>query len=640
MPSTSEMQQASKPSNAQMINDYETNYDHNRSLFTLLDKYLKSNDNFLPLQAYLKYVESESVAELYTICHKSTSHKKPDGDTSNLPTSTATSSSVSASATRLDHTSASTVSTKTSESASQPALNGNTSNGNSKTTLGLFEVPSTNVTSVETSPPSLLFVQKLYKVIVSIDYSHQTSIEFIRTSLERIFAKLAAEYDDVYEASGRLFEPKVYVTCILWNTAYFQYVLLHNMQQQQQRTANGNAIDPPSSQTRPLPFAIICHSKRMLKCNMQHMAAHIFDKINAIRHVFAVESSKLSVDSLPQQYHYTEQHQQQQRQRRPAQGRSPFEDLLAIITRLFGLSDLDGQAAPTSMALAHHIHVTDGLVYSRDTIRCLAHVAKSAASFSFIYSGSSSFASGKNISSCFGFIADHYFMKLLARLTAGFYAVVDENMRFSLISNNRLLLLVSVQSNQASTLAILPHRNNSNMTQVTGDDEQQQQQQQQRQWIASTQICGGCNYSHSYHQRHHSVSAVTPAPTDLAKFTTNITIASPTPALPSSSSSSSSNLGSIQRPLRRVTPTTATTMSNGEPSDPLIERILASDAIGVGQPMDVRRLCHYELLHKHRTLQQLVRLRIHEGFYLMHVLKRPWSGSTAAAASSSSSSSS
>ena len=72
-------------------------------------------------------------------------------------------------------------------------------------------------------------------------------------------------------------------------------------------------------------------------------------------------------------------------------------------------------------------------------IKFLENISKSSISFSFIYSGSSNLQSGSNISSGFGFLAVHYLMKFIAQITNGFYAVVDENLDYSVIHSKNLL---------------------------------------------------------------------------------------------------------------------------------------------------------------------------------------------------------
>jgi hypothetical protein len=42
---------------------------HSGEIFILFDRYLKANNNFLPLQAYLQYLESENFDGFTSICH-------------------------------------------------------------------------------------------------------------------------------------------------------------------------------------------------------------------------------------------------------------------------------------------------------------------------------------------------------------------------------------------------------------------------------------------------------------------------------------------------------------------------------------------------------------------------------------------
>ena len=77
-------------------------------------------------------------------------------------------------------------------------------------------------------------------------------------------------------------------------------------------------------------------------------------------------------------------------------------------------------------------------------IHFLEKISRSSISFSFIYSGSNNLQSGSNISSGFGFLAVHFLMKFLAQATKGFYAVIDENLDYTVIFPRNLLHFYSM----------------------------------------------------------------------------------------------------------------------------------------------------------------------------------------------------
>lgn len=124
--------------------------------------------------------------------------------------------------------------------------------------------------------------QKLYKLVISIDFAPQTtSLEFIRKSLELVFEKIAREYDEFIENCYGT-EPQVYVTCLLWNMAYFYSA--RNHQTQPHSTYQYQLDDSMSAVSNvphtAAPFTIIAHSKRLLKSNINEMARYLFAKIN------------------------------------------------------------------------------------------------------------------------------------------------------------------------------------------------------------------------------------------------------------------------------------------------------------------------------------------------------------------------
>lgn len=204
-------------------------------IYQLFDKYLKSNDNYLPLKAYLESVEYENYDEFSLISNV----KLVSSDSSSLP---------------------------------PPPVNPSVPSGRLNaptpftTSLNLFKKHPTN---------ELQICQKLYKVVISIDYAPSTtSLDYIQKSLEIVFEKIAREYEEFYEKCYAT-EPQIYVTCLLWNMAYF-YTPRY--------TAANVVVDEnltPNLQCHNLaPFTIIAHSKRLLKSNINDMARFLFAKIN------------------------------------------------------------------------------------------------------------------------------------------------------------------------------------------------------------------------------------------------------------------------------------------------------------------------------------------------------------------------
>lgn len=143
------------------------------------------------------------------------------------------------------------------------------------TTLNLFKQAN-----------SLVLSQKLYKVVISIDYTpHTTSLDFIKKSLEIVFEKIAREYDEFFSKCFGT-EPQVYVTCLLWNLAYF-----YSNRPSSATNVAGSSFDESLGNLAPIPipFTIIMHSKRLLKSNINEMARYLFAKINEAKS-FIVDS--------------------------------------------------------------------------------------------------------------------------------------------------------------------------------------------------------------------------------------------------------------------------------------------------------------------------------------------------------------
>lgn len=395
-------------------------------IFNLFDKYLKSSNNFLPLQAYLQYLENENVDTFSSICHfksfvNETSHSSNQNDAFYS----------------LSINSSSNNSSLNNPSPTLSLMNKNKLLNESTTS------PST-LLALNKLDSDIVIAQKLYKIIISIDYSPQTtSLDFISKSLEKIFEKISNEFNEFFKHCSQI-EPQIYVTVLLWNTVYFQYNHNYNIQVGEAKCAKAGHV----------PFTILCHSKRLLKSNIHEMASFVFEKLLESKCLF-LEPFKASLDSNSQQLINTDAENAQfnspnQNKAFPgahhthqAKFISPSEDLVDNVIKMFnyfGINENSSSSiAPATLALSHHIHITDGLIYSTDMIKYLEKISKSSITFSFIYSGSNNLLPGSNISSGFGYLGDHFLMKFLAQMSNGFYAVIDENLEYLLIYSNSIL---------------------------------------------------------------------------------------------------------------------------------------------------------------------------------------------------------
>ena len=387
-------------------------------LFKLFDKYIKSSDNFLPLDAYLKYLGSDSVSAFSSIsCVKSSKTAPLDAD--NRYANTLAKSSCQLASTLL-----------TINKSDSPNLS-----------------PHSSAHSIDPKSDhnEIVLAQKLYKVIISIDYSAQISnLDFIQKSLEKVFEKLAAEYNEFFEQCAHI-EPQIYVTVLLWNSTCFQCP-------QQGSKGAREKHETIQLDEHFVPFKILCHSKRLLKSNLNEMASFIFDKVNVTKNMFfngfktsprdpnmnmADITNKLSL-KLNTQVAY-------------GHNKLEFgclEQFLVNVIRIFSFFNVHefstSVSTPAALSLAHHVYITDGLLYANDMIKCLEKIGKSAIVFSFIYYGSSHTYQASNISSGFGYVTDHYLMKFLTRMTNGFFAIIDENLEFAFIENKNLLYYSSM----------------------------------------------------------------------------------------------------------------------------------------------------------------------------------------------------
>lgn len=238
--------------------DEEVDTAKNNCLIGLLDKYIKSNDNLLPFQAYLQYIEDESLDVFSTVsCVKSQTNTLGNNlSTKEVPSLTNM--------------------TRSSQKAAY--------NSNLAATLVAINKNETVPAASDISPPpgnpdqEIILAQKLYKIIISIDYSAQISnIDFIQTSLTKVFEKLATEYDGFYRDCMQI-EPTIYVTVILWNASFFQ------CPQSESSPKKSNLTDVLDDEF--VPFTILCHAKRLLKSNISEIAAYIFDRFSEYKAIF------------------------------------------------------------------------------------------------------------------------------------------------------------------------------------------------------------------------------------------------------------------------------------------------------------------------------------------------------------------
>lgn len=406
----------------------------NDCLVNLLDKYIKSSDNFLPFKAYLQYLEENSLHVFSIIsCVKNS--------TANLSGKDAL--------------------TKHSQS-NKSSYNSNLAS----TLLAINKIndktpPPSAIDTVSSSSRSndqeLILAQKLYRIIISIDYSTQISnIDFIQKSLEKIFEKLATEYYEFYRNCMQI-EPTIYVTVVLWNSSFFQCP----------RT-EGTFNRKFQFEEEFIPFTILCHAKRLLKSNLKEIAAYIFEKFNETKLNFLkFLANKNSYENIEVDTNIsmTAISKKESHRRNSCTFQTNFgslEQLLTNLIRIFSFFSVNefsaNMSAPPALAISHHIYITDGLLYATDMIRCLEMISKSSIVFSFISYGSNNPHSTGNIASGFGYVPDHYLMSFLTTVTNGFYAIIDENLDFAFITKKNLLYYPS--------LCVLNDGNNVTSTRV------------------------------------------------------------------------------------------------------------------------------------------------------------------------------
>lgn len=344
----------------------ETAKCQNNEIFNLFDRYLKANNNFLPLHAYLQYLENENFEAFTSICHYKSFFK--------------------------DDLSGSISKLSSSSSKAESAIHSNTisGDGNLGSTLTIINTtnilpasvnvspdnnPVSTVTSTTHNETDVVLAQKLYKIIVSIDYSPQTtSLDFISKSLEKLFEKITNEYNEFYHVCSNI-EPQVYVTVLVWNLAYFDSISAKH----QGKSSSYDLRNAKSN--NHLPFSILCLSKRLLKSNMQEIHQFIFKELINIKHLF-LDSFK-NQETTDTQCHFDvngEPIAQASKNINNKNGRntktpvnnkeratSSFEELLDNVIKIFNyfaVNELSsGTMAPTALAFCHHVHITDGLFH-------------------------------------------------------------------------------------------------------------------------------------------------------------------------------------------------------------------------------------------------------------------------------------
>ncbi len=316
---------------------------HSGEIFILFDRYLKANNNFLPLQAYLQYLESENFDGFTSICHYKSLLKDLDPSDSlnklNSPT----------------------------------AFNSN-NDSNLGSTLTIIDKITNCPQALDDSPDlnksspqnqtEVVLAQKLYKIIVSIDYSPQTtSLDFINKSLEKLFEKISNEYNEFYQTCANI-EPQIYVTVLVWNLAYFDG---HSSKAYE----NANDLKYPKS-INPLPFAIICLSKRLLKSNLQEISKFIFKELINIKNLFLDPFRIQETDDYKNQYEVNGEPATQASKigsnskslLNKENATSFFEELLDNIIKIFNYFVVNefscATMAPTALAICHHVHITEG----------------------------------------------------------------------------------------------------------------------------------------------------------------------------------------------------------------------------------------------------------------------------------------
>lgn len=351
----------------------------NSDLFVLIDKYLKSSNNHLLLQACLSYLQTENLTDFSSVCNIKS------------------------------------VSSVASDKSFAEAVN--------PSSLYLIKSPAD-----ESSNPTL--VQRAYKIVITIDYSCQFSnIEWIRRSLEKTFEKIVQEYDKFTQNSLNI-EPHINLTVLIWDPLF--------------RYGHQSSTD--------LPFVVLVYSKQLTKSDLDDMVNKIIAKLG--------QAKNLMNDST-RAFEFENQSGVGPTSSSSSLKSNSFEWLVSFVIKLFSVhSNSWSKLSSTQvsyLAGQHHIYITEGIFYTTDLIKTLDKIGKSAISFSFICTGSNG-QYGCDISSSFGYLADHFLMKFIADISNGFYGLIDDNLQFQLIHPKSLFYSVPINLDELNASEPKPEK--------------------------------------------------------------------------------------------------------------------------------------------------------------------------------------
>ena len=361
------------PNKMYKVNDDNDNQTNQSCLFSLFDKYLKSYNNYLPLQAYLEFLESNELDRFESIANSKTN------TTSNQP---------------------------------QP--------------LRRTDIASSLNLIKNSTSSQLILAQKVYKLAITIDYScHTSNLQLIRKSLEKTFEKLEQEYENFSDNCLKL-EPQVDLTVLLWNPLFKHDQL------------NVYTLQPA------LPFVLLIYSKRLVKSNLSTMPNYILLKLNQskclVNDTIKPEREKNNFSPATVTIN--------QMLNNKGRALNSFELHVAFIVKMFSyltVNTATNASYISNFPVQHHIHITDGILYTSDLIKTLDRISKSSISFSFICTGISN-RPDSNVSSSFGHVTDHFLMKFIACISNGFYGITDENLEYKLIYCQPLFYFCNINS--------------------------------------------------------------------------------------------------------------------------------------------------------------------------------------------------
>jgi hypothetical protein len=363
----------------------------NKRLNFLLDKYLKSNFNYMPLNAYLKYIENKSIKPFESIASIQTNdnHRLKSKKTANH-------------------------------------LAADSSSPNLISSLNIIK--NKKIHPNDNDDNDLILVHKLYKIVITIDYSQQLSnLTLIRKALEKIFSKLENEYDGFIDLVSSSIEPEIDLTVLLSNPLYKPEHYLSNLD----ATMSGAS------------FIILVYSKRFTKSNAHSVFDEILNQINESKS--EMQKSPLSNSLKTENIKSAEQRQQQISQTsKKILSSSSFDHLIHFVFKLFNNFTVDTYEF-INIPMRHHIHITDGIFYTNDLLRVLDRISKSSITFSYICTGNNNNQLGSNVFSSFGYLSDHFLMKQISEISNGFYATIDDNLEYQTIVPQSLFYLCKIK---------------------------------------------------------------------------------------------------------------------------------------------------------------------------------------------------